>query len=114
MAGSTPTPRVSRDPRLRQRQPSRAEEPAEEEEYDELSSDEEEHPTSQYRGVHWSKKRLRWEARMSARMAGKDRVYLGDFEEEEEAARTYDRGQIAYLGRKEADQRGRTNFPVQQ
>ena len=112
MAGSTPTTLVSRDPRLQQRQPSRAEEPAEEEEYDELSSDEEEHPTSQYRGVTWCKKRLRWEAKMSAVMAGKDRVYLGyyDFEDEEGAARLFDRGQIAYRGRKEAD----PNFPVQQ
>ena len=124
MAGSTPTTRVSRDPRLRQRQPSRAEEPpvAAEEEC-ELSSDDEEggaadkkHPMSQYRGVYWRKERLIWESNMSAKMAGKNIVFLGsfDFEDEEGAARTYDRGQIAYHGRKEADQRRRTNFPVQQ
>ena len=124
MAGSTPTTRVSRDPRLRQRQPSRAEEPAvAAEEECELSSDDEEggaadkkHPMSQYRGVYWRKERLIWESNMSAKMAGKNIVFLGsfDFEDEEGAARTYDRGQIAYHGRKEADQRRRTNFPVQQ
>ena len=114
---STP---VSRDPRLRRKQPSHAEEePAEEEDVYEMSSDDEEggaadkkHPTSQYRGLTWSKRRLRWEASMGATKVGKDRVYLGyyDFEDKEEAARMYDRGQIAYLGRKEAD----PNFPVQQ
>ena len=124
MAGSTPTTRVSRDPRLRQRQPSRAEEPAvAAEEECELSSDDEEggaadkkHPMSQYRGVYWRRERLIWESNMSAKMAGKNIVFLGsfDFEDEEGAARTYDRGQIAYHGRKEADQRRRTNFPVQQ
>ena len=79
------SPPVSRDPRLRLRQPSHAEEPAEEpeseEEECELSSDEEEgeaadkkHPTSQYRGVNWNKTFLRWEARMGAKMAGKRTV----------------------------------------
>ena len=119
MAGSTPTTLVSRDPRLRQRQPSRAEEPAvAAEEECELSSDDEEggaadkkHPTSQYRGVNWRKERLRWEAVMSTK-AGKKKIFLGYyvFEDEEGAARLFDRGQIAYRGRKEAD----PNFPVEE
>ena len=53
---------------------------------------------------------------MRAIKVGKSKVFLGyyDSEDEEGAARMFDRGQIAYLGHKEADQRGRTNFPVQQ
>ena len=110
------SPPVSRDPQLRLRQPSHAEEPAEEpaeeeEEY-ELSSDEEEegeggaadeeHPTSQYRGVSWNKTKQRWEVTMGASRVGKNKIFLGYFayEDEEDAARMYDRGQIAYLGRK--------------
>merc|ERR1712091_446683 len=44
--------------------------------------------------------------------AGKKKIFLGYyvFEDEEGAARLFDRGQIAYRGRKEAD----PNFPVQQ
>ena len=111
------SPPVRRDPRLRQ--PSRAAEP-EEDRYDELSSDEEEgggpadeeHPTSQYRGVSWNKTKQRWEVTMGACRVGKNKIFLGYFayEDEEDAARMYDRGQIAYLGRDEAS----TNFPVQQ
>ena len=88
---STP---VSRDPRLRRKQPSHAEEEpaeepahAEEEDVYEMPSDdeeegeggpadEEEHPTPQYRGVCWRKRDGRWEAKMRATKVGKNKVSL--------------------------------------
>ena len=84
-------------------------------------------PTSQYRGVCWNKNRLYWEVSMKATGAGKRSIYLGCYVEDEEgAARMYDRGQLAYLGRKayaEAYLSGRNNayrgvgnpnFPVEE
>ena len=66
--------------------------------------------SSRFKGVCWSTARGRYEVRMGARKVGKRYLCLGAFEkeEEEEAGRTYDRGQIAYLGRKHA----KTNFPL--
>ena len=52
-------------------------------------ADEEEQPTSQYRCVTWCKKSRRWRVYMRATGVGKNRVFFGsfDFEDEEEAAR---------------------------
>ena len=71
----------------------------------------EEGPTSQYRGVSWNKARRQWQVQMSARKVGKLTINLGyfDYEDEEDAARIYDRAQIAYLGQNEVEF---TNFPL--
>ena len=107
MAGSTLITPVSRGPGLQLRQPSHAEEPAAGKTKGlGVGKD----PTSQYRGVCWNKNRLYWEVSMKATGAGKRSVYLGSFVDDEEgAARMYDRGQIAYLGREAAY----LNFPLE-
>jgi hypothetical protein len=60
--------------------------------------------SSQYRGVSWQKSDSKWIAKI--RSDGKPH-YLGCFDDEEEAARTYDRAARAHHGEK-----ARLNFPT--
>jgi hypothetical protein len=60
---------------------------------------------SKYRGVNWNKRNSKWIAQIS--YDGKNRG-LGSFEDEEEAARTYDRAARAHKGEK-----AQLNFPAE-
>ena len=52
--------------------------------------------SSQYKGVVWHKDRKKWQARI--RVDGVD-IYLGGYEEEEAAARAYDKAAKKHFGR---------------
>ena len=51
---------------------------------------------SKYKGVAWDKRDEKWEVRISVK--GK-RIYIGRFEDEEQAARAYDAAAVKYHGR---------------
>jgi hypothetical protein len=59
---------------------------------------------SKYRGVSWYKSRKKWQARIQ--YDGKQR-HIGHFEDEEQAARAYDKAARAHKGEK-----ARLNFPT--
>ena len=64
---------------------------------------------SRFRGVSIAKKSKPWKAKIQVTEDGKTRqIHIGYFAREEDAARAYDRVNIAKLGHAEA----RTNFPV--
>ena len=61
---------------------------------------------SLYKGVSWCKDVSRWRAYIGAKRTGKDRVHLGLFVSEKDAAKTYDTAARKYFG-----VYARLNFP---
>lgn len=51
--------------------------------------------TSGFRGVHWDKNRLKWEAQIRC---GEKRIHLGRFETKAEAAIAYNNAAVAHFG----------------
>jgi TPR repeat protein len=66
--------------------------------------------TSTYRGVSWNKRVNKWVANI--RSDGKKR-HLGSFEDEEEAAKAYDKAARAHHGEKAQRFRMQLNFPTE-
>ncbi len=59
--------------------------------------------TSGYKGVNWRKKSKKWVARIGF---NNKRIYLGDFNNKEDAARAYDTAALKYYG-----EFAKLNFP---
>lgn len=69
--------------------------------------------TSRYRGVHWSSRREKWAAEIRGGAVRPDgrrqRVNLGDYASEQDAAIAYDRAAVRLFG-----EFASTNFPTEQ